>query len=121
MLLFCFLILFFNFSLAYRGYQVYSVQVYIFDITSNNYTTVIREIIKQLKAFSTIKTNFSVILVLMKLKISLNTFMLILVLMYILYTLENFKSFKGFIKKNGINKYKGFNILRKLINSGGKK
>jgi|GEM_PF-4524929 hypothetical protein len=53
---------------------IYSVQVYIVDITSNNYTTVIREIIRQLKAFSTVKTNLSVILVLMKLKISLNTF-----------------------------------------------
>jgi len=53
---------------------IYSVQVDIVDITSNNYTTVIREIIKQLKAFYTVKTNFSVILILMKLKISLNTF-----------------------------------------------
>jgi len=53
---------------------IYSVQIYIVDITSNNYTIVIREIIKQLKAFPTVKTNFSVILILMKLKISLNTF-----------------------------------------------
>jgi type II secretory pathway component PulC len=101
MFLFCFLILFFKveFSLAYRSDQVYSDQVYIvdiikdtpaynsdlkvgdivlkinnYDITANNYTTVIREIIRQLKAFSTVNTNSSVILVLMKLKISLNTF-----------------------------------------------
>jgi hypothetical protein len=90
MFLFCFLILFFKveFSLAYRSDQVYSDQVYIvdiikdtlaynsdlkvgdivlkinnYDITADNYTTVIREIIRQLKAFSTVNTNSSVILV----------------------------------------------------------
>jgi len=88
--LFCFLILFFKveFSLAYRSDQVYSEQVYIvdiikdtpaynsdlkvgdivlkinnYDITPANYTKVIREIVGQLKAFSTVKTNYSIIFI----------------------------------------------------------